>query len=186
MSNWKSFRYKNISFFVASLILAFFLSRFESFHTFIISLGDLGYFGAFVAGILFVSTFTFATGAIILLVLAESLSPLEIGLFAGLGAVTGDFVIFKYVKNDLAEELQEIYKIFDPRHHFRHVLHSKYFSWTLPVIGSVIIASPLPDELGVSLMGISKMSVPKFLIISFTLNALGIFLVISASIALKP
>ncbi len=186
MKTWKRYRYKNLTFFFFSLVLAFFVYQNETIHSFLLHLGNTGYIGAFFAGILFVSTFTVATGAIILFVLAETLSPIEIGIIAGLGAVVGDFVIFRFVKDDLAREITSIYSKFDRNHHLKKVLHTKYFSWTLPVLGAVIVASPLPDEIGVSLMGISKMTTPKFLLISFVLNAVGIFLVVSASTLIKP
>ena len=186
MSNWKAFRYKNLTYLIISVVIAIFLSRYEPFHNFLLNLGDLGYLGAFIAGVLFVSTFTVATGAVILLVLAEKLSPIEIGLVAGLGAVLGDFIIFRFIKDNLAEEVTEIYSHFDSDHHFQKVLHSKYFSWSLPVIGAIIIATPFPDELGVSLMGISKMKTYQFLLLAFVLNAIGIFLIVSASAVIKP
>jgi len=47
-------------------------------------------------------------------------------------------------------------------------------------VGALIIISPLPDELGVSLMGISKLKWYRFLLLSFTLNTLGIFFLLSA------
>jgi hypothetical protein len=56
----------------------------------------------------------------------------------------------------------------------------------LPVIGAIIIASPLPDEVGISLMGLSKISTPKFIFISYILNSIGLFLIISASVVIKP
>jgi uncharacterized membrane protein YdjX (TVP38/TMEM64 family) len=117
--------------------------------------------------------------------LAERLSPIEIGLIAGLGAVIGDLTIFRFVKDDLIKEIKPLYKRLGGNH-LAHALHSKYFSWTLPVVGALIIASPLPDELGVGLMGISKLKTYQFVIISFILNALGIFLVVSASMFIKP
>jgi len=186
MGNWQAFRYKNLTYFFLSILVAIFLSRYEPFHNFLLNLEGLGYLGAFLAGVLFVSTFTVATGAVILLVLAERLSPIEIGIIAGLGAVTGDFVIFRFIKDNLAQELEEIYNHIDGNHHFHRLLHSKYFSWSLPVIGAIIIATPLPDEIGVSLMGISKMKTYQFLLISFILNAIGIFLVVTASAVIKP
>lgn len=182
MMHWK---YKNIGFFLISLVVAYFLLRYEPFHSFLLGLGTLGYLGAFIAGILFVSTFTVSTGVIILLVLAESLSAAEIGIIAGLGAVVGDLIIFRFVQDDLMQELTPLYQNLGGNH-LTKLLHTKYFSWTLPVIGAAIIASPLPDEVGVSLMGISNMSVNKFLLVSFILNALGIFLIISASTFIKP
>jgi uncharacterized membrane protein YdjX (TVP38/TMEM64 family) len=186
MAYFHKWKYQNLTFLFISLIIAFFVSRYEPFHNFLLSLGEFGYIGAFVAGVLFVSTFTVATGAIILLVLAERLSPVEIGIIAGLGAVFGDFVIFRFVKDSLSKEVQSIYDHIDGKHHIRRVFHSKYFSWSIPVIGAIIIASPLPDEIGVSLMGISKMRAYKFLVISFILNAIGIFLIVSASRLIKP
>jgi len=186
MTFWEKWKYKNLTFLLISILFALALSKYEPFHELLIRLGDYGYIGAFVAGILFVSTFTAAIGAVILLILAEELSPLEIALIAGMGAVFGDFMIFRFIKNSLTMEINQLYDHIDGRHHFKKVLHSRYFSWTLPVIGSIIIASPLPDEIGVSLMGISKMSMAKFLVISFILNAIGIFLIISASIIIHP
>src|SRR3989344_8691054 len=146
-------RYKNLTLTGVGILLAVFLSRLEIFHSFLLQLGSFGYVGAFIAGMLFVSTFTVGTGAIILLVLAEKLNPIEIGLIAGLGAVIGDVLIFRFIKNSLTEEIESIYNHIDSDHYLTKVLHSKYFSWTLPVIGAIIIASPLPDEIGVSLMG---------------------------------
>ncbi len=178
--------YKNIVFLLLSLLLAYFVFRNEILHSYLLHLGNLGYIGAFLAGILFVSTFTVATGAVILLVLAETLSPIEIGIIAGLGAVVGDFVIFRFVKDDLAREIKSIYDRLDTNHHLKKVFQTKYFSWTFPVLGAAIIASPLPDEIGVSLMGISKLKTHQFLLISFILNAIGIFLVVSASVVIKP
>lgn len=183
MRNWK---FKNLTFLLLSLLLAYFVLQNETLHSYLLHLGNFGYIGAFFAGILFVSTFTVATGAIILLVLAETLSPIEIGIVAGVGAVIGDFAIFHLVKDDLAREIKHIYNLFDRNHHIQKVFRTKYFSWTLPVLGAIIIASPLPDEIGVSLMGISKLRSYQFLIVSFILNSLGIFLVVSASAVIKP
>jgi len=120
-----------------------------------------------------------------LLVLAESLNPIELAVIAGLGAVLGDFLIFKFVKDTLSLEITDIYNHFGGDH-LSKLLHTRYFSWTLPVIGALIIASPLPDEVGVSLLGISKMSTFKFVILAFLLDFIGIFLVVSASVFIKP
>lgn len=179
-------KFKNLFVVGVSLIFTLTLSRVDSFHAFLLNLGGLGYLGAFVAGVLFVSTFTVATGSLVLLILAEKLSPLELGLIAGLGAVVGDLAIFKFVKDGLAAEIELVYDQIDDDHHLKKLFHSKYFSWTLPIIGAVIIISPLPDELGVSLLGISKMGTYRFAFMSYLLNSIGIFLVISLSALIKP
>lgn len=186
MTFWKNYKYKNLSIFFLSILFALGISRVEAFHQFLLHLDGLGYLSIFIAGFLFVSTFTVSTGIVILLVLAERFSPLEIGLIAGLGAVLGDVAIFQFVKDKLADELTDVYNLVDRKHNLKKLLYSKYFRWTPPVIGAIIIASPFPDEIGISLMGLSKMKTYQFLMISFILNAIGIFLVISASLVIKP
>lgn len=180
---WK---YKNLLLACVGVLFAIFLSRIEGFHAFLIHLGGFGYLGAFFAGILFVSMFTVATSALILLTLAETLSPVEIGLIAGLGAVVGDMTIFHFIKNNISREIGSIYKIFDRKKRLKKILYTKYFNWMLPVLGAIIIASPLPDELGVSMIGLSKMNTLKFIVLSFILNSFGIFLIVSASVFIKP
>ena len=186
MNTARVFKYKNLSLVAASLIFALFISQYEPLHIFLLNLGNLGYIGAFVAGILFVSTFTVGIGAVILLILAEELSPVELGLIGGLGGVVGDFTIFHFLKDNLSKEVESVYNRIDSKHHFIKLLHTKYFSWTLPVIGAVIMASPFPDELGVSLISISKMKTYQFLILAFILDVISVFLVVSASFLIKP
>jgi hypothetical protein len=45
-------------------------------------------------------------------------------------------------------------------------------------LGALIIASPLPDEFGLALMGISRMRALVLMPISFVMNALGIYCII--------
>lgn len=179
------YKYKNLTFLFLSLITAFTLSRFEAFHQFLLGLGQFEYVSAFIGGFLFVSTFTVATGALILLVLAENLDVFWLGLAAGCGALLGDFVIFRFVRDNVAGEVERLYDEFGGRH-LTHLLHTRYFHWTLPVIGALIIASPLPDEIGVSLLGISKMKTHHFIALSFILNTVGIITVLILSNFIKP
>jgi len=174
IDKYKNFKYKNLTAVFVGILFAIALSRIGPFHDFLTHLGGFGYLGAFLAGILFVWIFTVPTSLLILLTLTEYLSPIEIGLIGGLGAVVGDLIIFKFVRNRLTEELTEIYDNFGGSY-IKRIFHSKYFHWTLPIIGAVIIASPFPDELGVSLMGITKMKTAHFIILSFILNSLGIY-----------
>jgi hypothetical protein len=185
-TRWHRYHYKNITYFFVSIIIAFFLFQNGTFHQFLLNLGSYGYIGAFIGGILFVSTFTVSIGTVVLLNLVEYLNPLEIAIVAGIGAVIGDMTIFQFIRTKgLVDEIKHFFHYFGSDK-LAHLLHTKYFSWTLPVIGALIIASPLPDELGVGLMGISHMKTSRFLLISFILNSVGIFLVLSASILIKP
>ena len=42
------------------------------------------------------------------------------------------------------------------------------------MLGGIIIASPFPDELGISLLGFSKMKTTAFIPVSLIFNFLGI------------
>lgn len=177
---WRRYKYKNLTLLGLGLALAAFLSQYDGFHQALVRLGNFGYLSAFLAGLFFTFSFTIPTSTVILFILAETLTAWEIGLIAGLGAVTGDLSIFKAVRGGLLLEIKPLYEGLGGRE-ITKLLHTKYFRWTLPLVGALIIASPLPDEIGVSLLGLSKMSLPRFLFVSFVLNALGIVVIISAA-----
>lgn len=182
---WHRYHYKNLTYLAISFILAFVLLRTETFRIIIAQLGNYKFLGAFAGGMLFVSTFTVSIGAVILLFLAKTMNPVEIGLIAGAGAVLSNLVIFRFIQSrELMEEIKHFFHYFGGDK-ISHLIHSKYFSWTLPVIGALIIASPFPDELGVGLMGIAKMKTWEFILLSFILNSIGIFLVVMGSTMLK-
>ncbi|KKR47070.1 MAG: hypothetical protein UT80_C0011G0001, partial [Parcubacteria group bacterium GW2011_GWC1_40_13] len=61
-----------------------------------------------------------------------------------------------------------------PQKRLFSIFRPKLFKWLIPFIGALIIASPLPDEAGLAMMGLSKMKTSVFIPISFALNFLGI------------
>jgi len=180
IKRYKNFKYKNISLLIFSILFAIFLWRLDVFHEILLGLGTFGYVGAFLAGILFVWIFSMPTALLILLTLSQSgeLSPLEIGIIAGLGAVVGDLIIFRFVRGGLSTEIKDLYSAFGGTH-LSTIFNSRYFHWTLPFIGAIVLATPLPDEVGVSLLGISSMKTYQFILLSFLLNSLGIYAVIA-------
>lgn len=182
---WHRYHYKNLTYFTLSFILALFLIQNQYFRNLLVHLNNYGYIGAFFGGMLFVSTFTVSIGTVILLLLSSTINPIEIGIIAGIGAVIGDLSIFHLIRSKgFIDEIKHFFQYFGGDK-ISHLIHTKYFSWTLPVLGALIIASPLPDELGVSLMGISKLTTYQFVLLSFILNAIGIFLIVSAGVIFK-
>ena len=112
--------------------------------------------------------------------LADKLNGFEIALLAGLGAMMGDYLIFRFMKDRVFKELGPLFVKYG-RRYFKIFYKSPYFGWLLPAVGAFIIASPLPDEAGVSILGLSKIKRWQFFAIALTLNAIGIFLVVSAA-----
>lgn len=175
----KKHTYTNLVFIALGIAATFILAKTPTFSTLLLSLGSFSYLGAFVAGLLFVCTPTTTIGALTLVILSKALPILPLCLVAGFGAVTADIGMFRFVRGDLFVELEDIYNQMHGRK-LSHIFHSKLFRWTLPVIGAIIIASPLPDEIGVGLLGISKLSAWRFSLLSWVLNSVGIFTAVSA------
>jgi len=142
------------------------------------AIGSLGFLGVFIAGIFFVSTFTVAPASVVLFYFAKDLDLLGVVIFAGLGAMLGDYIIFRFLKDRVFEELKPIFtKLGGP--YVAKIFSTPYFAWLAPVVGALIIASPFPDEIGIGLLGVAKLKNWKFLVLSFVLNSLGIFIIIT-------
>lgn len=177
---WKYWHYKNTTLLVLSLVALFFLAKTPEVDSLIKQAGTLGYIGAFIAGIFFVSTFTVAPAAVVLYHLAGSLQPLEIAFLAGLGAMVGDYLIYRFLKDKIFIELRPLF-LRHGKSYLRVLYRSPYFVWMLPVFGAFIIASPFPDEIGVGILGLSKIKRWQFFLLSLVLNASGIFLVVTVA-----
>lgn len=174
---WK---YKNTAMLLVSLVVFFYVAQTPQVDAAIKSVGTLGYAGAFITGMFFVSTFTVAPAAVVLFHLATLLHPVEIALLAGLGAMVGDYIIFRFMKDRVFGELLPLVRRAQtPR--MKALFKSPYFAWVLPVVGAFVIASPLPDEIGVSMLGLSRVKKWQFFLLAFVLNAVGIFLIVSAA-----
>jgi hypothetical protein len=177
---WKRWRYPYLTAVAISCLIAVFLASNEAFKSWLLHLGSLEYIGALIAGSLFVSSFTTAISIVVIGIMAENINPMALALIGGVGAVMGDYLVFKLVKSHLSEELAILFGKSGTLY-VKHVLSSHYIAWLLPIIGAFIIASPLPDELGVSLLGLSKMSEAKFILISYISNAVGILMIASVA-----
>ena len=155
----------------------FFVNTSDIFQRLISNIGSVGYLGAFVSGVFFVSIFTVAPASVVLFDLAKSLNPFMVAIFAGAGAGVGDYLIFRFLKNKVFEELDSLFKN-TTGSFIKKLFLSPFFVWLIPIAGAFIIASPLPDEFGISLLGLSKVKNWHFVLITFLLNSIGIFSVI--------
>ena len=141
------------------------------------ALGSWGWIGVVITGMFFTSTFTVAPSAIALYQLAHTYDPLVIAMLGGLGAMLGDMIIFRTLKDSIFVEWEPIFHYLGESHIMR-TLHTPFFAWFAPVMGALVIASPLPDELGIGLLGIAKLKTWEFLLISFVMNSLGVLMIV--------
>lgn len=175
---YKEWQYKNTALLIISAIFFLLIAKTPWIQDLFTQLGDWGYLSGLIAGIFFVMTFTAAPALIILYDLAKILNPIELSILAGLGSVIGDFIIFKFFKDKVFLELEPIITRLSNKP-FAHIFKTPYFVWLTPVLGAIIIASPLPDELGITLLSVSKIKKWHFIILSFVLNSLGILAIIT-------
>lgn len=180
---FKSWKYKNLSMLAAAIILSFFVGSFPPFKDFVFSHGLPI---AFLAGIIFISTFTCPISCAMLLVMAEKYPLWEIWVVAASGAILADFIFFNLVKDHIGDEIAPIYETVIGKNHFKQVMDTKHFRWLFPIIGAGIILSPLPKTMGLNMLGIHKLKRLEFVAISALVNAVGIAFILLLSFAFKP
>jgi len=175
MSKKNSWKYKNTTLLIIFVGLFFYFYKQGFLDYFIKFLGNFGYASCFFVGIFFVSIFTAAPSLAILYELSSTLNPFLVALISGVGAMVGDYLILFLLRDKIFEEIKPFFK----NKFLIEIFRSPYFSWILPIIGAAIIASPFPDEIGIGFMGLSKVKKWQFLGITFLLNSLGIYFVIT-------
>ncbi len=132
--------------------------------------------GIFLAGVLFTSLFTTPIAIAMFVSMAPGVDVLSMAAIGATGAVLGDLLIFGLIRFTFQADVQHLLSLPKYKRLF-HVFQRRLFRWFLPFIGALIIASPLPDELGIGLMGVSKMKVTSLIAISYVMNAIGIALI---------
>ena len=140
----KHWRYKNTALLLISMILFFYFLENPEIQNFIKLIGSLGYFGSFVSGIFFVSIFTVAPASAIIFEASKTLDSILVAITAGAGAVIGDYLIFRFLKDRVFEELAPLVKK-NGSTFIVKLFSSPFFSWLIPIFGAFIIASPFPD-----------------------------------------
>ncbi len=173
LSKYPKFLLLFITFVIAYLML--YGKTYQPLHN---SISSLGYFGIFLAGGLFAYGFTAAPATAILLILAKEQNILLAGFIGGFGALVGDLIIFHFIRHSFEDEIEKLKneKMVQFVYSKAPNIFRKYF---VPALAGFIIASPLPDEIGVSLLAaISKISTKMFSIVSYALNTAGIFAIL--------
>ena len=140
------------------------------------STSGLTHVGSFIAGLFFTSVLTTAPAIVVLGELAQNTPLFAVAFLGALGAVCGDYVLFWLVRDEVSGDVAYLVNHSGAKR-LRALFRTKLFHRLLPLLGALIIASPLPDELGLALLGISKIRRERFLLISFTMNFIGIMII---------
>lgn len=165
------------AFFALSLSVAWWLIKSGYFYNLTLSILPVKFVAEVVAGIFYTSFLTSPVSLAMLVVLAQESNPIQTALLAGLGAAFGDFLIVKFFRKGFSSELHLVSKELHLQevNKFLQKLHMEFIT---PLAGAVIIASPFPDELGIMMLGISKLRYREIAILTYILNTAGILLIV--------
>lgn len=145
------------------------------------SLVATGYLGIFWGGFFYAYGFTAAGATGLLLILAKSADSIYAGLIGGFGALISDILIYFFVRYSFEDEIDKLKKekvVLFLGNSSRNLMGA-LSEYLIPFVASVIIASPLPTEIGVSLLAaLKKMTIIRFIVLVYILHTLGIFVIL--------
>lgn len=174
----------DIGLIAVSVLVAIILAKTHVLTEIFTSTQELGLLGAVIAGMFFTSVFTTAP-AITILGEISLVQPLFLtALLGAVGSVVGDLLIFRFVRDRMASDIMQLLGHQSVFRRFAALFKLRFFRWFTFLLGGLIIASPLPDELGIALLGFSRVRTRYFIMLSFTSNFLGIYLLCLAARAL--
>lgn len=155
--------------FVFGIVLVAVILAIPGLRGIVYTIAESGPLGAFVTGILYTVGFTAPLATAMIVDAAHATSPWALALLGGLGAMLYDTLIFAFVRKTTHVS-------------FFTNIRQRFFgrpaiTWTLAAFGALVIASPLPDELGSGLLGLSNIPQKYFVPFSFFLNGLGILII---------
>jgi uncharacterized membrane protein YdjX (TVP38/TMEM64 family) len=168
---------QDIAIIVLSVLVAVLLVRTNVLADFLVSIRGLGIIGAFVAGMFFTSIFTTAPAIVALGEISFLQGIFSTALFGAAGSVVGDLIIFRFVRDRFSGHIAEIMTHRSIWRRFHLLFKRRFFRWITFLVGGLILASPLPDELGITVLGFSKMRVKYFALLSFVFNFFGILVI---------
>lgn len=177
MENQKNNLTRDIGAIVLSIIVAIILIKTGAIEEILKQTRDLWFLDSFIAGMFFTSVFTTVPAMVALGEIAQSSqSVLLVAIFGGLGALCGDLIIFRFMRDRFGEDIMRLIRT-SGNGRLRSIVRLKSFRWLTFFFGALVIASPLPDELGLTMMGFSKTKTLLFVPVSFVFNFLGILVI---------
>lgn len=163
-----------------SVVVTIFLVRFGVIESIISATKGWTVLASFIAGAFWTSAFTIAPASIGIAYLSRSIDPVTIAVCGAFGAMIGDLIIFSFIKDVFSEDVRGAIKASRFKRLLGHT-HFTFLRWFGPLVGALIIISPLPDEIGLSLMGMSKMKTRYLIPMTLILNFIGIYLIASVA-----
>jgi len=181
------YKYPKLTGLAIAIVLTYIIFSNPAVADFVSKIENVGYIGIFFAGMLLPLGFT-APFAVGLLVTLNVENVFVLSLIAGFGAMLSDFLIFHFIRLSFTDEIKRLertrmmkgveHEVNELAIHYHIIKHFKIY--LMYVFAGFIIASPLPDEVGVAMLaGFTKIRQDVFIPMSFLLHTLGIFILLS-------
>jgi len=157
-----------IGFILASFLLVF-LGLDRAVSIYLLGLGPLG---ALIAGAFYTLGATTPFAMVVVLELMKLGDPLQVAFFACLSAAAVDTALFMAVKDALEKNSAALMK----------KLHKRFdaYSYAFPAAGFFVFGMPLPDELGLALMEMTRINPLKLAAVVFAAKFLTLLLLFGA------
>ena len=161
---------------LVSIVVASVLYETGTLHALVGSNGRAGIIGTFISGIFFTSVFTITPSTAVFVEIMHTQNIWLTAFLGAFGALLGDLLLVLFIRDHVSKDLA--YLLGKAKHtRVWHIIHLKSLRSLSPIIGALVIASPLPDEIGVAMLGASKLKIQYIVAISYCMNFLGIVLV---------
>ncbi len=170
-------RYKYTIILVLTFIAAFAIGRLTIFSNLVETASQTNkVLYTFITGMLYSFSFTAGLAVLMFSKITVGVGQLIfLALLAAFGGLLADLLIFRFIKDVLLHELG---------HHAQALLEkatkAKVTKILLAIFGAMIVASPFPDEIGLTFMGISKIKFWEFVVLTYTIDVIGSFIIITA------
>jgi|GEM_PF-1610540 len=175
-------QYRNTSIFLIGLGIAIVMYAVGAMERLVSLLGVYGYVGALALGILYASALTAGFASLAFVAMGGDLNPIVVAMLGGFGCMVADLAIYSFVRIGIMTELRALANRFIPA---TGLAKLRAFSLRrgirplLPILGAIIIASPFPDELGVSLFAVAGVRIKALAAVALVLNTIGIYLLVT-------
>lgn len=140
---------------------------------------SLGSFGVLIFGALYTYSFTGSVGTGAFILASNSYSPVFLAIVGGIGAGLADVSILRVLKKfGFTKELDKLSK----EKALGKISKNNFFSskFVNTLLGLLVIASPLPDEIGIIFVERGKLISEKHLfVVGVITNAIGIYILTS-------
>ncbi len=175
------FTYPKLTLYVFAIVAAYFVFQISLVANFIASFGVLMYASVFLGGLLYSAGFTAPIATGFFLVLQPS-SLFTTALIGGIGALVADIGIFSFIRFSFMDEFKRLENSSFIHHvilGIRSIVPKRLRIFLVYLFVGFIIASPLPDEIGVALLaGFTKIHPYAFMAVSYVGNFLGIYILL--------